>query len=84
MSVLKEHLNFPLIYTFKIVGDNTQMLDESVGEIFACYECPEISNKTSSADKYKSYSVTVEISSYDELENVYTQISKLDTVRFYV
>jgi putative lipoic acid-binding regulatory protein len=83
MSVLKEHLEFPLDFTFKIVGDKTEQFDFDVKEVFSDYPEKTIAPKISSNGAYISYSVTVYLESYEALESLYTRISTLNGLKFH-
>lgn len=84
MSKIKEYIDFPTIFTFKIVGDNIPGFTFGVEEMFNAYVEKSIVPTESANSKYISLSVTVELKSYEELESAYEKISKLRGLRFYV
>ena len=83
MSILKEHLEFPQDFTFKVIGDNTPHFEFDVEEIFVSYPERIITAKISANQKYISYSVAVRLESYEELEALYAKISALRGLKFY-
>jgi putative lipoic acid-binding regulatory protein len=81
---MKEYLEFPLIYTFKIVGINSSWFEEAVRGIFADYSDVSLVINISSGSKYISISATALIKSYEELEETYTKISQVEGLKFHV
>ena len=83
MSILKDHLEFPQDFTFKIIGDQTPEFECSVENIFVPYPERAIAPKISTGSKYVSYSITVRLENYEELESLYQKISTLNGLKFY-
>ena len=81
---LDEYIDFPIIFTFKIVGDNASTFTVGVESVFDDYPEKSIVPTESASGKYISLSVTAEIQSHDELKSLYERISVLRGLRFYV
>jgi len=81
---MKDYIEFPVIYTFKTVGTNGSCFESGIKDIFAEYNDASIISNVSSGGKYISISTTVEIKDYEELESVYTKISKTEGLKFHV
>lgn len=81
---LDEYIDFPTIFTFKIVGDNTSTFTFGVEALFCDYAEKSIVPTQSGSGKYISLSVTVHVQSYDELKGLYGGISKLQGLKFHV
>ncbi len=84
MSKIKDCIEFPVIYTFKIVGENTSTFTFGVEEIFCNYEEISIVPTFSKGEKYISLSTTVTVNDYEELEYLYGRIARLKGLRFQV
>jgi putative lipoic acid-binding regulatory protein len=84
MARLDEYMEFPSIFTFKIIGESIPAFTLGIEEIFASYPDKTIVPTMSSKATYISMSVTVMIQTYEELEALYEHISKLKGLRFYV
>ncbi|MDR2883862.1 MAG: DUF493 domain-containing protein [Deferribacteraceae bacterium] len=84
MSNIKDYIEFPVIYTFKIVGDNEPKFITAIKGIFSGYEGAEFVINLSSGAKYASISATTEIKNYEELESVYKQIAATEGLKFHV
>lgn len=83
-KTLKELQKFPDKFTFKIVGDNTNQFVADVRKIFDNKEDVIFSDNVSRTGKYISISATLEVFSYEELEALYTEISKVEGLKFHV
>ena len=81
---LDEYIDFPTIFTFKIVGDNSSTFTVGVESVFDSYPEKSIVPTESAGGKYISLSVTTEIQSHDELKSLYEKIAALRGLRFYV
>lgn len=77
-------MDFPSIFTFKIIGENADAFMSGVDVIFAGYADRSIVPTNSSSGKFISLSVTIEVKDYEELKGLYEKISKLQGLRFYV
>ena len=80
---MREYIDFPTIYTFKIIGETNTPFAEAVDELFASYADKSIVPQASSGGKYVSLSVTVELSDYEELEALYNKIAVLPGLKFH-
>ncbi len=83
-KTLKELQKFPDKFTFKIMGDNTNQFVADVRKIFDNKEDVIFSDNVSRTGKYISISATLEVFSYEELEALYTEISKVEGLKFHV
>lgn len=83
-KTLKDLQKFPDKFTFKIMGDNTNQFYADVQKIFDGKNDVIFSENISRTGKYISISVTLEVFNYEELESLYTAISKLEGLRFHV
>lgn len=81
---LKELQKFPDNFLFKIVGDNNEKFIASVHQVFDSQADASFSEKVSGGGKYISISVRTELWKYEELEELYKKISKLEGLKFYV
>lgn len=81
---MKELQKFPVIFTFKIIGDATEDFTKSVHSIFGKKDDATFIERESGKGNYLSISVTAEIKDYEELEHYYTKIGKIDGLKFYV
>jgi putative lipoic acid-binding regulatory protein len=81
---MNEYLEFPVVFTFKIIGENTAVFISAVEKIFEGYEEKNILFKQSGGNSYISLSVTAEIKDYDELKARYADIAALTGLKFYV
>lgn len=83
-KTLKNLQKFPDKFTFKIMGDNTNQFYADVRKIFDGKNDVIFSDNISRTGKYISISVTLEVFTYEELESLYTAISKLEGLKFHV
>lgn len=83
-KTLKELQKFPDKFTFKIMGDNTNQFVADVRKIFDNKEDVIFSDNVSRTGKYISISATLEVFSYEELEALYTEISRVEGLKFHV
>lgn len=81
---MKELQKFPVIFTFKIIGDSGEDFVKSVYKVFERKKDADFTERQSGKGSYLSISVTAEIKDYEELEKYYTEISRLPGVKFYV
>lgn len=82
--IMKELQQFPVIFTFKIIGEANAEIGAALREIFKHKSDASFIEKESGKGKYVSISITTEIKTYEELEDYYTEISKIAGVKFYV
>ena len=81
---LRELQEFPAVFTFKIVGTNTNKFVADVRRIFDGREDVQFSDNLSKSEKYISISATTEVWKYEDLESLYKEISILEGLKFYV
>ncbi|MDR2400084.1 MAG: DUF493 domain-containing protein [Deferribacteraceae bacterium] len=80
---MKKLLKFPLDYTFKIIGEDTPPFCSAVEEIFSPYGKSALMEARQKG-KYISYSVTLYLKDYSELEGIYAAVSKAEGLKFYI
>lgn len=83
-KTLKDLQNFPDKFTFKIVGENTNQFSADARKIFDGRDDVIFSENISKTGKYLSLSATTVVNTYEELEQLYTAISKLEGLKFHV
>lgn len=84
MSNLKEYLEFPLDYTFKIIGENTGDFSESALNLFRDKGDFKHQVTVSKNGTFKSISVTVHLEDYEELEHFYGKIKALKGLKYHL
>ena len=82
MPDMKDLIKFPTLYTFKIVGKNSETFKISVKKLFFEIDIPE--PKKSRDENFVSFTVTVMVKSYEELEKIYKTISQIEDIKFYI
>ncbi len=83
-KTLKDLQKFPDVFTFKIMGENTNQFSADAKKIFDGRNDVNFAENISRTGKYISISVTTEVWTYEELERLYTAVSKLEGLKFYV
>lgn len=83
-SKMEEMLTFPLIYTFKAMGENSDDFVGGVKSVFESKLIHDFKEIKSSKGTYTSVSVTVEVNTYDELHNIYTQIKEVKGLKYHL
>lgn len=83
-KTLKDLQKFPDVFTFKIMGENTNQFSADAKKIFDGRNDVNFAENISRTGKYISKSVTTEVWTYEELESLYTAVSKLEGLKFYV
>lgn len=84
MSKLKEYLEFPLDYLFKIIGENTGAFSEDTLNIFREKDKIEYDVTISKKETFKSISIKVYIENYEELEGFYVKIKNLKGLKYHL
>ncbi|MBC7195875.1 MAG: DUF493 domain-containing protein [Deferribacterales bacterium] len=82
MSNMQDLMKFPCLHTFKIVGKNSDNFKISIKELFFDVDIPE--PKASRDENFISYTVTVMVKSYGELESIYKAITNIEDLKFYL
>ena len=77
-KTLKDLQKFPDIFTFK------NQFSADARKIFDGRNDVTFSENISRTGKYISISATTEVWTYEELESLYTAVSKLEGLKFYV
>lgn len=81
-----ELLDFPCDFGFRVMGLAQEQLPALINEVFEQHvpddykQLPNI--RTSSSGKYNSVSYTVRVSSKDQIELLYKELSAIDIVRY--
>ncbi len=83
-KTLKDLQKFPDVFIFKIMGENTNQFSADAKKIFDGRNDVNFAENISRTGKYISISVTTEVWTYEELESLYTAVSKLEGLKFYV
>lgn len=79
-----ENIEFPTIFTYKIVGDNTKEFKTDVKTLFASGKNLSITETPSKSGKYISYSVTLELETLEKLKFYYEKINVIHGLKFHV
>jgi len=79
-----ELMEFPSIYTFKIIGKNSGTFKDDVQNIKTDDREWEQTEARSKSDNYISFRLTTVIENSEELEYFYKKISKIKDIHFYV
>ncbi len=78
---LEDMLEFPLDYTYKVIGFNTPEFVPAV-ETFFAEASPKIHQKESSSGKYVSLSITVHLTDYATLKKYYDGVATLKGFKY--
>lgn len=81
---LRELMEFPVIYTYKATGENSDEFINSVKSIFKSTYIQDFREIKSSKGSYTSVSITVQVNTYDELEHTYKQIKQVKGLKFHL
>lgn len=84
MSNMKDMMEFPVIYTFKAMGTNSDEFINDVRNVFKSKEVESFTKQPSSKGNYISVSITTEISTFDELQNTYKAIKKIKGLKYHL
>lgn len=79
-----ELMEFPAMYTFKIVGFANDTFRTGVAKVFSAKEVHAQTEKNSKDNTYVSVSVVCTVDSADELELLYTAIRAIPELKFYL
>ena len=83
-KTLKDLQKLPDVLTFKIIGENTNQFSANAKKIFDGRNDVNFVENISRTGKYISISATTEVWTYEELESLYTAVSKLEGLKFHV
>jgi len=81
---MKEMMEFPVLYTFKAMGENSTCFIEDVRQVFVLKNIDSFIEKPSSKGNYISVSVTLMIHSYEELQNIYQKIKLIKGLKYHL
>jgi len=79
-----ENLEYPVIYTYKMVGEDSEEFRTQAKNCFAMKEIHNESEKGSSSGKYVSISITVEVSNYNEMQTIYGRIKDIKGLKYHL
>lgn len=77
-------LEYPAPFTYKLMGDDTDVFRDNVRAVFALKEIIDIQERKSSGVKYISISVTVNVENYTELKGFYEMICRIEGLKYYL
>jgi putative lipoic acid-binding regulatory protein len=83
-SNMEEMIEFPVLYTFKAMGENNEKFISDMRSVFAMKKVDSFDEKKSSKGTYVSVSVTVEVNSFNELEYLYKNIKALPGLKYHL
>jgi len=81
---MKDMIDFPVIYTYKAMGENS---DEFISEVEKAFESKNVESLIKTPSKkgnYVSVSVTVELKNYDELKHYYHSIKNIKGLKYHL
>ena len=80
---LRDLLEFPCKFTYKVVGQNKKELPDLVVEVIQRHAPGDYtpSVKPSTKGNYSSVSVTINATSIEQVETLYKELSEIDIVR---
>ena len=81
---MKDMIEFPVIYTFKAMGDNCENFINNVKAVFSDKEIHNFEEKPSRKGNYISVSATVEVTDYNELQKIYTSIKMINGLKYHL
>ncbi|MGA1847197.1 DUF493 domain-containing protein [Deferribacter abyssi] len=81
---IKELIEFPVIYTFKVIGMNSDNFVSSVEAIFSQKEILSLKREKSRSNKYISYTIVIEILNEEELIAYYEKIKNIEDAKFFL
>jgi len=81
---MKDMIEFPVIYTFKAMGDNCASFINNIKEVFAHKEMHDFVEKPSRKGNYISVSATVEVTDYEELQQLYSSIKLVNGLKYHL
>jgi putative lipoic acid-binding regulatory protein len=84
MSQIKDYLEFPVDYVYKIIGENTDRFLEDTLNIFREKNKMKHSVKISKNGNFKSITVYVRLENSDELEFFYGKIKELKGLKYHL
>ena len=84
MSQIKDFLEFPVDYTYKVIGENTDRFLEDTLNIFREKETMSHEVKTSKNGNFKSISIYVRLENSEELESFYGKIKELKGLKYHL
>lgn len=77
-------IEFPVLYTFKAMGDNNDEFVNKIREIFNGKKIDSLTETKSKNGNYVSISITVEIQDYEELTCSYTAIKSVHGLKYHL
>ncbi|BAI80276.1 conserved hypothetical protein [Deferribacter desulfuricans SSM1] len=81
---IDEVIEFPTLYTFKIIGINTEIFKNKVILLFQNKKNKNLKFNLSKSNKYLSVTVEVEVINKDELFEIYKKIKNIQGVTYFL
>ncbi|TCK62293.1 HP0495 family protein [Seleniivibrio woodruffii] len=81
---MKELIEFPTIFTFKAMGDNTDDFRNNIKEVFSVHSVEAITENVSTKGTYTAISVTVSVNDFDEMQHIYTKIKQTKGLKYHL
>jgi len=83
-SNMEEMLEFPLLYTYKAMGENNDDFIEDIKNVFKSAYIQDFRETKSSKGTYTSVSVTVTVNNFDELQDTYKKIKAVKGLKYHL
>jgi len=77
-------IEFPVLYTFKAMGENNNQFINDVKTIFCEKKLQDFIERPSKKGNYVSVSATVEVKDYDELQSFYSSIKMVNGLKYHL
>ena len=81
---MKELIEFPTIFTFKAMGENTDDFRNNIREVFSVHTVEAVAENVSTKGTYTAISVTVSVNDFDEMQNIYTKIKQTKGLKYHI
>jgi len=81
---MKDMIEFPVLYTFKAMGENNNQFINDVKTVFSEKELQDFIERPSKKGNYVSVSATVEVSDYAELQSFYSLIKMINGLKYHL
>jgi len=77
-------MEFPVLYTFKAMGENNQQFINDVKKVFCDKKMKDFTERPSKKGNYVSVSATVEVTDYQELQKLYSLIKIINGLKYHL
>lgn len=81
---MEELLTFPVDYTFKAMGENSDTFVNDVKAVFGDRKLHEFRENKSTKGTYTSVSVTVTVMDFNELQTIYSNIKIIKGLKYHL